>query len=81
MISSFSYNDGTPIEFARCSVSSLAGFRRLDVFPQPNEGYWKMGEVTYRDEVVIYRVLTDSSLGPKILRTQGGISETRQEEI
>jgi hypothetical protein len=28
-------------------------------FPQPNEGLWRLGEVTYRDEIVIYRILTD----------------------
>jgi hypothetical protein len=29
-------------------------------FPQPNQGFWKLGTVTYRDEIVVYRVLTGS---------------------
>jgi hypothetical protein len=27
-------------------------------FPQPNQGLWKYGGVTYCDEIVIYRVIT-----------------------
>ena|SRR5438270_5486417 len=54
------YNDGTPIEsskFQRLQAELLEHFEGLTFFPQPNEGFWKMGEVTYRDEIVIYRVL------------------------
>ena len=55
------HNDGTPI-----NVSTIRGFQDrlleefggLTVFPQPNEGYWQMGEVTYRDEIIIFRVVT-----------------------
>ena len=36
----------------------LEYFDGLTFFPQPNEGFWKLGEVTYRDEIVIYRVLS-----------------------
>jgi hypothetical protein len=35
----------------------LERFEGLTFFPQPNEGFWRMGDVTYRDEIVIYRVL------------------------
>lgn len=30
---------------------------RVTFFSQPNEGFWRMGDVTYRDDVVIFRVL------------------------
>ena len=56
------YNDGTPIEatrYQRLQAELLAHFNGLTFFPQPNEGFWKMGGVTYRDEIVIYRVLAD----------------------
>lgn len=56
------YNDGSPIEparFQRIQRELLARFEGLTFFPQPNEGFWTMGGVTYRDEIVIYRVLTD----------------------
>jgi hypothetical protein len=54
------HNDGTSID-----VGTIRGFqdRLLDefggltIFPQPNEGYWRMGEVTYRDEIIIFRVV------------------------
>jgi hypothetical protein len=54
------YNDGTPVEplkFQRLQSELLAEFEGLTFFPQPNEGFWKMSGVTYRDEIVIYRVL------------------------
>jgi hypothetical protein len=56
------YNDGTPVEgekLQRLQQRLLAHFAGLTFFPQPNEGYWKLGDVTYRDEIVIYRVLSD----------------------
>lgn len=55
------YNDGSPVEgrkLQRLQTSLLEQFEGLTFFPQPNEGYWKLGDVTYRDEIVIYRVLT-----------------------
>lgn len=56
------YNDGTPIEpqkLQRLQAELLENFAGLTYFPQPNEGFWKMSGVTYRDEIVVYRVLTD----------------------
>lgn len=35
-------------------------FGGLTFFPQPNEGFWTMAGVTYRDEIVIYRVITSN---------------------
>jgi hypothetical protein len=57
-----SYNDGSPIELAK--ITRIAErlheqFGGLTFFPQPNKGLWRMGPVTFHDEIVIYRVLTD----------------------
>lgn len=56
------YNDGTPIEaekLERIQSLLLDEFQGLTYFAQRNEGYWKMGNVTYRDEIVIFRVITE----------------------
>jgi hypothetical protein len=59
------YNDGRPIEagkFQDLQNALLNQFRGLTFFPQPNKGFWKMADVTYRDEIVVYRVIsTDAS--------------------
>jgi hypothetical protein len=55
------FNDGTPIEprrFKDLQIRLLEYFNGFTFFPQPNEGYWQMGGITYRDEIVIYRVVT-----------------------
>jgi len=55
------HNDGSPVEQRRLrdlQVRLLEYFDGLTYFPQPNEGYWRMGGVIYRDEIVIYRVVT-----------------------
>ena len=55
------YNDGNPVEaekFQQLQEELLNRFEGLTFFPQPNEGFWKMAGVTYRDEIVIYRVIT-----------------------
>ena len=55
------YNDGSPVEPARIEAIGerlLQEFGGLTFFPQPNRGMWKMGPVTFRDDVVIFRVLT-----------------------
>jgi len=54
------YNDGSPIEpgkFQAVQQSLLEHFSGLTFFPQPNQGFWRMGDVLYRDEIVIYRVI------------------------
>lgn len=56
------YNDGTSIEarkFTELKERLLEQFGGVTYFPQPNEGLWRLGEVTYRDEIVIYRILTN----------------------
>ena len=55
------YNDGTPVEptrFQNLQRRLLGRFEGLTYFPQPNQGFWKFGDITYRDEIVIYRVIT-----------------------
>lgn len=55
------YNDGTPIEpakFQDLQARLLEQFEGLTYFPQPNQGFWKFGGLTYRDEIVIDRVIT-----------------------
>ena len=57
------YNDGTPIEsakFQNLQALLLDRFEGLTYFPQPNQGFWKFGDLTYRDEIVIYRVLSEN---------------------
>ena len=54
------FNDGSPIEaerFDHLQNELLDRFGGFTFFPQPNKGFWRHGDVTYRDEIVIYRVL------------------------
>jgi hypothetical protein len=81
------YNDGTAVEgekLQRLQRRLLEHFAGLTFFPQPNEGYWKLRNVTYRDEIVIYRVLaSDAAEARAFLRTLKAELKTtlRQEEI
>jgi hypothetical protein len=64
------YNDGRPVEaekFQRLQEVLLSQFEGLTFFPQPNRGFWKMADVTYRDEIVVYRVLTSSEEARRFL--------------
>src|SRR6187402_1080051 len=55
-------NDGTPVEAAKIEeikeslVKVFGGYTHLN---QRSEGAWRMGGVTFRDEVTIVRVLDD----------------------
>jgi hypothetical protein len=54
------YNDGRPVEgraLQKLQSELVDRFGGLTFFPQANQGFWKLGDVTYRDEIVIYRVL------------------------
>ena len=54
------YNDGSPIEprkLLRLRKKLLQRFESLTYFPQPHQGFWTYGGVTYRDEIVVYRVI------------------------
>ena len=55
------YNDGSEVEagkFEELKSRLLDQFDGVTYFPQANEGLWRMGEVIYRDEIVICRVVT-----------------------
>jgi hypothetical protein len=56
------YNDGRPIEpekLARLKQRLVEQFGGLTHFPQENEGVWKVGAHTFRDQIVIFRVLSN----------------------
>jgi hypothetical protein len=81
------YNDGQPIEIERfqdVQGQLLAEFEGLTFFSQPNQGFWKMGEVTFRDEIVILRVIAANQKNArKFLRQlkEDLKRDFRQEEI
>ena len=55
------YNDGQPIEpdkLHRLKRRLVDEFGGLTHFPQENEGLWKVGSFTFRDQIVILRVLS-----------------------
>jgi hypothetical protein len=46
------YNDGSPVEQRKIEgvgEQLLEQFSGLTFFPQPNQGFWKMGDMTFRD--------------------------------
>lgn len=56
------YNDGSAIEpekLLQIRERLLEQFGNLTFFPQHNEGFWTMGGVTFRDSIVLYRVVSD----------------------
>jgi hypothetical protein len=58
------FNDGSPVDaekFQELQETLLSHFGGLTFFPQPNKGLWRMAGVTYRDEIVIYRVIAASA--------------------
>ena len=81
------YNDGRPIEstkFQDLQARLLERFDGLTYFPQANQGFWKFGDVTYRDEIVIYRVISRDPVGARAFLAhlkQSLKRELRQDEI
>ena len=68
-----SYNDGSPIEsrkLVRLRERLLQQFGGVTFFPQSNVGLWTQAGVTYRDEIVIYRVITDKVRAARRFLTQ-----------
>jgi hypothetical protein len=54
------YNDGRPVnpeQLSRLKKRLVDEFGGLTHFPQENEGLWKVGHFTFRDKIVILRVL------------------------
>lgn len=50
----------SPGTFRDLQERLLREFRRVEFFPQPNKGSWKMAGVLFQDEVVVYRVVAGS---------------------
>jgi len=81
------YNDGTPIDgriLGALQEDLLNHFGGVTYSGQPNQGLWKLGEVTYRDDIVIYRVLAkDTRSGRAYMRRlkQSLKRDLAQEEI
>ena len=81
------YNDGSPIESEKIfelKKRLLDQFDGLTFFPQPNEGFWRAAGVTYRDEIVVFRVLaTDPAEARRFLAElkEELKRELKQEEV
>lgn len=61
-------NDGTPVSDSFIEAIGqrlLETFGGCTFFPQPNRGLWKMGDVVFRDDIVIFRVLTADTRGAR----------------
>jgi len=55
--------------FQQLQEQLLGHFNGVTYFPQANQGIWKLGDVTYRDEIVIIRVLaSDVRRSRRLLR-------------
>lgn len=81
------YNDGAPIEAEKLihvRKRLVEHFGGLTNFRQSNEGFWRVGNVTFRDEIVIYRVLACKVKAAKRFLEQLKeelIVELRQEDV
>ncbi|HYV26486.1 MAG TPA: hypothetical protein VFA77_03070 [Candidatus Eisenbacteria bacterium] len=63
-------NDGraVPRRLGRLRRQLVEQFGGLTHFPQQNEGFWKIGSFTFRDKIVILRVLSDDPAAETFLR-------------
>lgn len=81
------HNDGRavdPKKIERIGELLLEEFGGVTFFPQPNEGRWRMGQVTFQDQIVIFRVLaTKTRAARKFFRElkQELKKDLEQEEI
>src|SRR5438270_8309525 len=81
------YNDGTPVDpdkIADLKKRLRDRFGGLTFFPQRTEGLWKVGSVSFRDEIVICRILTEEVRQSRdyFLRLKEEMREAfRQEEV
>ncbi len=75
------YNDGRPVEpqTFQALQQPLQQFGGLTCFPQPNQGFWTMAGLTYRDEIVIYRVITSDAQEAR--RFWSELKERLQQEL
>ncbi len=76
------YNDGRRVEkgkVRRLKERLKERFGGLTFFPQKSEGLWKVGRVTFREEIVILRVLAeDTRAARKFFR---GLKEELKAEL
>jgi hypothetical protein len=76
------YNDGAAIEGKKLQALQsrlLDQFEGLTYFPQPNKGFWKFGDVSYQDEIVIYRVISrDATRSREFMR---GLKDWLKQEL
>ena len=76
-------NDGTPVEAARIQgikdslVKAFGGYTHLK---HRSEGAWRMGGVTFHDEVTIVRVLDDGSAHFDMMAFKKSIETELQQE-
>jgi len=59
-----SYNDGRRVEEAKLAALKKRLHERfggLTFFPQQNEGSWQIGAVTFRESIVILRILAEET--------------------
>jgi len=76
------YNDGGPVEagkFQEVQKRLLKQFGGVTFFPQPNEGQRQLGDVVYKDEIVVYRAL--SAIPRKARAFFRGLKETLKQEF
>ncbi len=62
------FNDGSAVEAEKLQElqeTLLGQFGGLTFFPQPNKGFWRMAGITYRDEIVVYRVIASGAEGSR----------------
>jgi hypothetical protein len=81
------HGDGQKVDarkLKRIQSELVDRFGGLTNFPQANLGLWKFGNVVYRDEIVIYRVLSsEARAATRFLRAMRRRleSELNQDEI
>jgi hypothetical protein len=66
-------NDGMPIDSEKLAALKrrlVDQFGGLTHFPQENEGLWKVGGFTFRDKIVILRVLAADPLKAQMFFAQ-----------
>jgi hypothetical protein len=76
------YNDGAPVErqkLRQLQRRLLSKFGGLTFFPQPSQGFWTAEDITYRDEIVIYRVLAAQARHAR--RFLGALKEELKREL
>jgi hypothetical protein len=75
------YNNGRAVEPQQFQVLQQQLLEQFGgrTFPQPNEGFWTVAGITYRDAIVIYRVLTSDAREAR--RFLSALKERLKEEL